>query len=183
MTMRRLLILAAVLLAPVGCSGKTTGSPTAGPTSSTSTTPSRPKNIDLAGKQRCLLAPTDWAGFFIEKDGKLEEFDKDPKGTECVYNTNVGAFGFLFNTTDGVKYWTETSTTEKIESVAPVQGYPAFERANGLDKGRCDIIVDVSDGQALDVFASIDDRAVSKLSPKCETARKLAEIAITALSR
>jgi hypothetical protein len=67
--------------------------------------------------------------------------------------------------------------------VASVQGYPTFERANGLDKNRCDIIVDVFDGQALDVFATILPSSESKLPPKCETARKLADIAITALSR
>jgi len=181
--MRRILTLVVALVALAGCSERSTGTPTPVPSSSTSAPPSRPKNIDLAGKQRCLLTKADWTGFLIEKDGEMKERDKDPKGMECFYSNNVGYFGYLFNTTDGVKYWTDTPGSEKVNSVAPVQGYPAYERSTSPDKNRCDIIVDVSDGQALDVYASIDARSESKLSPKCETARKLAEIAITALSR
>jgi uncharacterized protein DUF3558 len=183
MSPRRSAIVVAVLLLLAGCGTKTAGTPVANFGPLISTTPSRPRGIDLAARQRCLLAPTDWAGFFIEKEGKLEERTDDPKGVECAYNTNVGYFGFLFSTTNGVEYWTSARVAEKIDSVAPVLGYPAFERAHGKDSGRCDIIVDVSEGQALDAFASIDDRSASKLPPKCETARKLAEIAITALSR
>ncbi|WNV83083.1 DUF3558 domain-containing protein [Umezawaea sp. Da 62-37] len=172
-----------IVLVLAGCADKTTGIASRDFGAATTTTPVRPKNIDLNGKQHCLLAPTDWADVSIEKDGTLEDRTDDPQGVECAYNTNIGYFGFLFNITDGIGLWTDPRVAEKIDPVTPVLGYPAFQRAHGTNSGRCDIIVDVSEGQALDVFASIDHRSAPRLPPKCETARKLAELALTALNQ
>ncbi|WNV82080.1 DUF3558 family protein [Umezawaea sp. Da 62-37] len=183
MTARRVLLLVAVLVAATGCSSGTGGTPRRAAVTSVSPDSVRPQAIDLAGKQRCLLDRADWAAFAIEEDGEVTHRDKDPKGVDCGYFTALGYFGFLFNTTDGVGYWTRSPSAEAVAPVAPVRGYPAFERANGPDKGRCDLILDVAEGQALDVYASIDAASTAKLPPKCETARKLAELAITALSR
>jgi hypothetical protein len=180
-------LAAAALLTLGGCTGTSSGTavPAANFAAVTSphTSVSRPRNIDLEGKQRCLLSPTDWVAFFIERDGQLKDRDLAPAGRECFYDTNVGYFGFLFSTTGGVEYWTRTASSDRVEPVEPVLGFPAFERSGSADKDRCDVIVDVADGQALDVFASIDDRSAAKLPPKCATARKLAEIAISSLSR
>jgi hypothetical protein len=186
MTARRALA-AVALLALGGCTGTSSGTPVpAANTAAATSTPvpvSRPKSIDLHGKQRCLLSPTDWVAFFIEQEGQLKDRDVAPVGRECFYDTNVGYFGFLFATTGGVEYWTRAASSDQVKPVEPVLGFPAFERSGSADKGRCDVIVDVADGQALDVFASIDDRSAAKLPPKCATARRLAELAVDSLSR
>lgn len=183
MIVRSILAVAAALFILAGCSGPTTGTPTPASTSATSAQPVRPKELNLTGKESCLVPQADWATFFIEKNGKVTNYDEEPKGIECFYSTNVGGFGLLLNTTDGIKYWTDTPSSEKVDKVAPVQGFPTLERAGGIDKQRCDLIVDVADGQALVAFATILPSSASKLPPKCEVARQLADIAITALNR
>ncbi|WNV85024.1 DUF3558 family protein [Umezawaea sp. Da 62-37] len=171
----------ALALVLFGCGTVLPGSPVPANITTTTATPTRITTLDLTGIQGCPLARTDWDTFFITQDGEITTRDKAPRGMDCGYATSVGYFGFLFNVTDGVDYWTRTPATETIDQVDPVDGFPTFQRANGLDKNRCDLILDVADGQALDVYASIDARSVSRLPPKCETARRLAERALTTL--
>lgn len=143
--------------------------------------PARPQELTLDGKQPCdLLSRQDWPRFFIEKGGKLSHTDV-LNAEQCLYNTNVGGFGFILSVAHGINYWTQADTAEKIYYTDPVEGFPALERPESWDQGRCDIIVDVADGQFLLATASTLPDAESKLPPKCVVARQLAEIAINAL--
>jgi hypothetical protein len=181
--MNRAFGAALVALVVAGCSAPIAGRPIADSDSPTSATAVRPHPIDLEGRQRCLLSQTQWPEFAIEKDGDLVTRDRNPQGRQCFYDTNVGYFGYLFNTTDGVEYWTTTPTSDRIVPTDRVLGFPALERTGSADTGRCDLIIDVADGQALDVFASIDQRSAANYPPACAVARRLAEIAITELTR
>ncbi|WP_253770187.1 DUF3558 domain-containing protein [Goodfellowiella coeruleoviolacea] len=177
-------LLGAVALA--GCSGGAPGAATTPTgattkTSATSAKPNRPQELKLSGKQPCELLPQqEWAKFFIEKQGKARE-NENFGGPECYYSNDVGYFDLHLNPSQGIEYWTEAETSEKIEYVDPVKGFPAVERGDTRDPGRCDVIVDVADGQYLRTVASIDKGRESQVPPRCELAHQLAEVAVTTL--
>lgn len=140
----------------------------------------RPREIKVNGKDPCTLIPqSDWAKFQIEEPGKLKE-NSASKEPLCDYNGgNLAAFNLTLNSKEGIEAWDESKRDVKIDEIAPIDGFPAIEFTHRALKGGCSVVVDVADGQTLDVLALV---SISRDYPKrCEIAREFAESAMKTL--
>jgi hypothetical protein len=178
------------IVATAACTKTSNGTPASATTStaidsattSASKPPAaRPRSIKLDGKKACDLLPQSaWPGFKIEKPGE-ETTDKTYNSAECFYDTNVGAFDLVLVATEGLEAWTSGTRTGKATEAAPVLGFPAISITNDRLKDTCRVAVDVSAGQYLLATAQITPGSESKVAPKCDLARQLAELTTQSL--
>jgi len=172
-----------------GCTESSSGDPrpasegtsTAATSQPTSQKPTsdRPREIKLDGKDPCVLIPqSDWAKFEIEKPGK-REVNSASKEPLCGYNTSLAAFNLTLNAKEGIEVWDEKERAIHIEGTDPILDFPAVNFTQSSPKSACSAVIDVADGQTLDVMAIVSSREA--LPRKCEIAREFAESAMKTL--
>lgn len=172
-----------------GCTESSSGDPrpTGEGTSTTATTQptsqkptaDRPREIKLNGKDPCVLIPqADLVKFKIEKPGKLE-VNSASKEPQCGYNGNLAAFNLSLNSKEGIEVWDEKKRAIHIEGTDAILGFPAVHFTQSSPKSACSAVIDVADGQTLDVMAIVSSR--DALPRKCEIAREFAESALKTL--
>jgi hypothetical protein len=135
----------------------------------------------LDGKDPCTLVPrSDWPTFYIEKPGKtgVRETYKSP---DCFYGTNVGSFSVTMVVTEGISGWLDGSRSASVTETAPVGGFPALAITIKADKERCEVAVDVADGQYLLATVIPVRSKASALPERCGYAHQLAESAMKTL--
>jgi hypothetical protein len=178
--------VAAIIALISGCGHNSSpGTPVAGeratPAPETTSTPSRPRELRLNGKDPCALVPTsDWVRFHIEKPGKRKQ-DEILKSPECFYSNSVGAFDIKLVMAEGIETWRGGQRAAQPTDVEPVQGFPAISLHRPDDRTGCDVAVDVADGQYLLATVIVDIDKISKLPERCEYAHQLAESAMNTL--
>jgi hypothetical protein len=175
--------LVAVLAA--GCTQTSVGEPrpvesSAGGTGSGEPSASRPREIDLTGKDPCALVPeSDWPTFFIDKPGVRQQ-NQEHDAPECFYSNNVAALVVTLVVTEGIDVWTDGSRNAEADEVEPVNGFPAITLFTDTDPNGCDVVVDVADGQYLKTLV-LPVRTAVPLSESCDMAHEFAESAMSTL--
>lgn len=150
------------------------------PSSSQKPASDRPRDIKINGMDPCTLIPqSDWAKFEIKEPGKrkVNSASKEPL---CDYNGgNLAGFNLTLNSKEGIEAWDESERDVKIAESEPIEGFPAIQFTHRAFKGGCSVVVDVADGQTLDVFTIV---STTRAEPrKCEIAREFAESAMKTL--
>jgi len=173
-----------------GCTQTSAGTPLPDDTVSTSSEPGtahttntkpsgeRPREINLKGKDPCVIPQTDWSKFGIEQPGKPGEHP-DFKSPDCYYSGDRAGDVALV-VTAGIKIWTEDRYNAEIKDAKPIDGFPTITVASNVDERACLAIVDVADGQFLMTTATPDPDDPSN-PERCDLAYQLAESAMTTL--
>jgi len=173
-----------VLAFIAACSKSERGSPTPGTaastTESTSTKPSsaRPREIKLDGKDPCqLLTAAQLPPLKIDEPGQPGNAPAF-KAKECSW-TVTGADNRLAPvTSEGVEVWTGGKRTGQAEKTAPIAAFPAISVTVPSDEDRCDVMVDVADGQYLLATFSVSPSFRDRFPKPCDGARQLAAAAM-----
>jgi hypothetical protein len=170
----------------------TTSAPATRPTT-TSTShllPPRPRDVDVSGLDPCkaltfaqekeLEYDTGW------QDTPVPDNDGISGAPNCAYQSRTREFGSLiaFVTNAGADVWL-TDPNHKPDLTpkkTTVSGFPALQitvRPTAPLPDKCRIIVDVHDGQYLDVFSSkLVGGDVTGSKPYCEEAKNVAAMVI-----
>lgn len=186
---RRALLVAgtaAFALTMVACDATVSGSPlpSSGASSvppTTSTTVSRPKDIDLASRNPCDAIPkSDYSRFKIEGNGRLDKNPGPmPESRQCRWTIDTGFFGLFYVAGEGVDAWGPGKRRSQIVSVEPAGGYPVYNLDPPIGQGNCDLLIDVNDGQYIEV--DISPVAGSSADP-CILARQVTESVVKNLA-
>jgi hypothetical protein len=147
-------------------------------TVTTSSEPSneRPSEIDLNGKDPCIIPQSDWPEFDIERPGEPDEHP-DFKSPDCHYS---GVGNVTLVVTAGIDTWTEETYNAEIEDADPIDGYRTITVASNTLRQTCFAVVDVADDQFLLTTASPNPNDPSK-PERCDLAYQLAESAMKTL--
>ena len=146
--------------------------------SSISTEPSteRPREINLDGKDPCVIPQADWPKFGIEQPGKQSDHP-DFKSPDCYYS---GVGNVTLVVTAGIDIWTEDRYNAEIDDAEPIDGFHTVTVASKVARQTCLAVVDVADGQFLMTTASPNPNDPSK-PERCDLAYQLAESAMKTL--
>ncbi|MET8759697.1 DUF3558 domain-containing protein [Lentzea sp. NPDC004782] len=160
--------------------GTATPDSTTPTTESTSAKPSsaRPREIKLDGKDPCqLLTAEQLPSLKIDRPGR--------PGTAPAFNakdcswTVTGAASRLTPVmSEGIDVWTGAERTGQAEKTAPIAAFPAISVTVPSDQDRCDVMVDVADGQYLLATFSVSPSFRDRFPKPCDGARQLAEAAM-----
>lgn len=174
----------AVLLFAAGCTGSEGGTATPGTSNTTSVAEStspkpsstRPREIKLDGKDPCSL---------LTKDQLLQLAFNRPgrSGTEptlkspyCAWTVSGPSVQVITVTNEGIEAWTSGKRTGQPQEIAPVVGFPALTVAVPSDESRCDVLVDVANGQYLLVNYSVISDTPDRFPKPCDGGRQVAEV-------
>lgn len=184
--------LMAIVLLAAGCTTVSSGEPrptgtppeTSAEETSTSADPEeRPREIPLDSIDPCALIPqADYPNYYMDEPGTPGQ-SETYQSPQCLWaGTDVGAFGITLVVTDGMETWLDGSRVNvEAERADPVAEFPAVEILLEGDDNRCDVAVDVADGQHLLATVTIDNDSLSKLPEPCDYARQFAESAMSTL--
>jgi len=166
------------------CSHSERGTPTPGTaastTESTSTKPSsaRPQEIKLDGKDPCrLLAAEQLPSLKIDRPGRPGDAPAF-KAKDCSWTVTGASSRLAPVTSEGIEVWTSGQRTGQAEKTPPIAGFPAISVTVASDKDRCDVMVDVADGQYLLATFSLSGFKPEEFPKPCDGARQLAEAAM-----
>jgi len=155
---------------PTGSPTPTNGSESESEAASTPTS-TRPREIKLDGLDPCTLLPqADYSDYYLDKPGKLGTTTRGEP--ECFWSGDVGFMGAVLVTYEGVE--AQEDKLGKIEPTDPIDDFPAYTIVlPSSDAEICAVVVDVADGQYLDVQVGLDgDRP--GVPPVCEYAHQFA---------
>lgn len=179
-------VLASVTLLAfiTACSESEGGTPTPGTagstTESTSTKPSsaRPREIKLDGKDPCqLLTAEQLPSLKIDRPGRPGSAPAF-KAKDCSWTVTGADSRLAPVTSEGIEVWTSGKRTGQAEETTPIATYPAISVTVPSDQDRCDVMVDVADGQYLLATFSVSPSFMDRFPKPCEGARQLAEAAM-----
>lgn len=148
------------------------------PSSTSTPPPDRPREIELVGTDPCgLLTEGQLPALQIDRTGRLVDIDfYQTKG--CSW-TVVGAGSRLVPVTiEGISAWTDGKRAGQAATTDPVLDFPAITVTLPNDEGRCDLMVDTSEGQYLAATFSVLPTYEDRFPAPCDGARKLAEAAM-----
>ncbi|MFI9011834.1 DUF3558 domain-containing protein [Actinosynnema sp. NPDC053489] len=184
----RLVLCAAVAVILVAGCNTTAGTPRpasgagafpgTSPSSTSTSPPARPREIELRGAEPCALLTDDQLpALQIDEAGRL--VDNDFYRTKGCSWTVVGANSRLIPVTvEGISAWTDGKRAGRAAATDPVVDFPAITVTLPNDEGRCDVVVDTSDGQYLAATFSVLPTYEDRFPAPCDGARKLAEAAM-----
>lgn len=181
---------AAMLGGLVGCTGDGTanGSPQPVPSSPTSSAPQlapRPAEVRIDGLDPCtVLTPEQQANLGFDREPRVGI--PDPNGnTTCNYSRDAEpGYGITLTPVpqEGAEVWLDGTRNVDV-AVLDVMGFAAVETrlAGSFETGPfCNIVVDVADGQSLDVqFTELSE--FNTQDQNCEQALQAAEAAMQTL--
>ena len=162
----------------------TPGSTTA-PTEPASTKPSsaRPREIKLDGKDPCqLLTAEQLPSLKIDEPGHPGNAPAF-KAKECSWTVTGADSRLAPVTSEGIEVWTGSKRIGQAEETPPIAGFPAISVTIASDKDRCDVMVDVADGQYLLATFSLSGFKPEEFPKPCDGARQLAEAAMQNLMK
>ncbi|WP_275591756.1 DUF3558 domain-containing protein [Lentzea nigeriaca] len=166
------------------CSHSEGGTPmpgTAAPTTeSTSTRPSsgRPREIKLDGKDPCqLLTAEQLPSLKIDRPGRPGNAPAF-KAKDCSWTVTGADSRLAPVTSEGIEVWTGGKRTGQAEQTEPIATFPAISVTVPSDQDRCDVAVDVADGQYLLATFSVSPSFRDRFPKPCDGARQLAEAAM-----
>jgi hypothetical protein len=189
--MRRSLAAAFVCLATLtACSSSEGGaatpqSTTESTTSSTTSTPSstRPKEIRLDGKNPCELMTAEQLAAIGETTAPRQNTSSAFNSPNCDFNTTGALWNITLVITEGIEVWTGGKRQGQPTEIAPIAGFPAITVTRPSTDVRCDLAVDVADGQYLFVGFEASKSFADRFPKPCDGARQVAEAAMQNLTK
>ena len=147
--------------------------------------PPRSKDLDLTGLDPCKALTTDQAkelqydaGYELEPMPGTDGITGAPNCTYSSSSRDVGAL-IIPVTTEGAEQW--LTNPDRETDVQPVQttvaGFPALE-LKLPDTKSCKVMLDVHDGQQLDVFSLDLGGGPKDVEAYCNEAKKVAGMVI-----
>ncbi|GDY32144.1 DUF3558 domain-containing protein [Gandjariella thermophila] len=198
-TWRRLAVGLAALSLPgaliAGCSSTSTGTPTptgtgassatAGPPSSAKPSSTRPKTIDLKGVDPCqILTPQQRQQLGFQGGGNPSNAsDVYQHAKTCEYYDHGEDLSgdFMLVTTKGIEGFSDGTYNAETQPIQ-VNGFPALiAKIPGMAIS-CAVVVDVADGQFLDVQFVSPGGDGSKQGLMCQKAQQMAQAAVGSLA-
>jgi len=196
--MRRLLVVLGLLLA--GCTATEPGSPTAGdqpsetnttateaPTTTTTTAAKRPKNIDMAAVDVCkVLSALPLATYGLDTDRPPlgGESDVFPGSKDCFANGLQSRLGLtLVAVVDqGAPEYADGANAQVKVDRTDVDGFALYV-LTPPDPNSCFGVLDVNDGQMLDINYGIVSSGSQPATPQATLCQRVPEIAKAALAQ
>ncbi|ACU38362.1 DUF3558 domain-containing protein [Actinosynnema mirum] len=184
---RALVVLALAGPVLLACAAET-GTPRpapAGPgpagSASTTTTPSspaRPREIALDGRDPCaLIRAEQLAVLGFDRAGRSGTDDLTGAPT-CTWIVNGGAVQVIPVTGEGVEAWSQGRRLGRPSPIPPVRGFPAITVTLPERPLNCDVVVDTADGQYLSATSTVLPGFEERFPAPCEGARALAEVLV-----
>lgn len=199
-----LVVVALLLAAAASCSDDEPGVPipqtpaasstTTGTPAATSRPPSsrllppRPVDLDLTSLDSCAALTTTQEKQLDYDLGwqRPPRSGVDPAsgGPNCTFGSSHRGLGstIAFVTTDGVELWLTGRLRSVASEKAVVSGFPILQMTTSPDgplPDECDVVVDVHDGQYLEVFSSRSPGGrVTGSAPYCTEARNVAAMVL-----
>ncbi|MGW4214655.1 DUF3558 domain-containing protein [Lentzea sp. NPDC004789] len=166
------------------CTDSREGTATPGSTTptaeSTSAKPSsaRPQEIKLDGKDPCQLLTTEQLpSLKIDRPGRPGNAPAF-NAKDCSWTVTGADSRLAPVTSEGIDVWTGGKRTGQAEKTAPIAAFPAISVTIPSDQDRCDVMVDVADGQYLLATFSVSPSFRDRFPMPCDGARQLAEAAM-----
>jgi hypothetical protein len=181
------LLLPLLFVAVGGCSSVSSGEPlphdsadrptTTQPAVTSSTAPTRPREIRLNNVDACSLLPeADYPDYYLDKPGKPSTDDNG--APTCAWFGDVGYMDVNLVTYEGVE--AQEGRFGKIDLTEPIEGFPAYTIVLPDDDNRCFIAVDVAEGQYLDVQIGLD-AFPAEVTSVCDYAHQFASSIMSTL--
>ncbi|MFB9904652.1 DUF3558 domain-containing protein [Allokutzneria oryzae] len=193
---REILVCVALLASVTACGGAvvqgessiTTGEPTT--TRPSRALPPRPRDIPLAGVDACQVLTDDQLrqlGYSLKRSPVANNRTGE---SQCDVANQFGSapnYGTLItvSTSEDASVWLSPERQGDIASNlrTTIEDFPALKLTGKTFKDNCQIIVDVADGQHLDILTNSATGARSENpEPFCTQSQTIAEMAIRTLS-
>jgi len=176
----RLAVSMLVLLLVAGCSNTSSGNPmpadsVAGSSGNAST---RPQELRLDDVNPCtLLSHDEYSDYHLDEPGKPEQDDRG--ADQCAWFGEIGYMDVTLVTFEGVE--ARKNRYGQMESTDPIDGFPAYTvTLPGDEEKACFVLVDVADGQHLDVQVGLYG-SPGGIPPVCEYAHQFASSLMSTL--
>lgn len=186
--MLRIPVMIACLAALTACSVPEAG--TAKPekvaaTSSTNATPSsnRPREIKLDGKSPCDLLTAEQLDQIAKTTAPRAGTSDVFKSPECTFNATGAVWRVTLVLAEGIDAWTDGQRQGRPTDIPPVAGFPAITITLPSDSARCDVAVDVAEGQHLYASFEVSESFVDRFPKPCDGARQIAEATMRNLTK
>ncbi|MDQ3576149.1 MAG: DUF3558 domain-containing protein [Actinomycetota bacterium] len=170
-----------------------TPSPSTGPTTTASSRvlPRRLKELDLTNVDPCKsltmaqLRELDYDWGYGRAPGR--DTSNIHGGKICNFNSAARSIGARvgFATTEDAEVWVTDPSRNKTNPTTPteVAGFPALRMTNDRKEQSCDYLLDVHDGQYIQVRGEMDlSRGPAGTEPYCVEAKRVAEMIVQTLS-
>ncbi|WP_253767458.1 DUF3558 domain-containing protein [Goodfellowiella coeruleoviolacea] len=188
--------LAGIVL--VSCTSVVVGSPTPAPATTSSSAnppgggngeqglPARPRELRVDGVDPCaLLTPDQQRELGTDRQPSLADEPDRLGNYACDYNRVFGAAGYGYSVIPVPQQGADTWLTGKynvVVKVVRVGEFGAVEtRLPGDHDLACNVVVDVAEGQSLDVQFTLITAGAMTLDQLCANAKKGAEFAVETL--
>jgi len=187
--MRRYLLAAALVATLTGCTSTTSGTAaprssttrtTPSPTTSASTAPSstRPREIRLDGKKPCDLITAEQLAVFGEFTAPRPNTSSFFNAPNCDFSADGAFWNITTVTTEGIEEWTSGKRKGQATEISPITGFPAIAVTLPTDQVRCNVAIDIANGQYLYTGFEVSKSYADKFPKPCDGARIVAEAAM-----
>ncbi|GAA4033073.1 hypothetical protein GCM10022247_67620 [Allokutzneria multivorans] len=166
--------------------------PLPGPTlpapSTTRAFPARPKTISLKDVDPCQLLTDQQLEQLTYGKNRLPDKGSRLGEAQCSVGNDFGPMprlGSLISLviSEDITTWLTPERQQGLEGTRQISiaGYPALEITGKLTKDDCQVVVDVADGQYLDVLAAPNHGRGASPEPYCVEAKRVAEMVMATL--
>ncbi|WNV83749.1 DUF3558 domain-containing protein [Umezawaea sp. Da 62-37] len=170
---------------PVASASGASAVPSASSSASPSTNPSsdRPKEIRIDGKNPCDLMTSQDAAAIAVTTASRQNVDQTFKSPNCTFEATGAFWNITTVVTEGFEVWTGGKRQGQPTTIEPVGGFPAITVTRPGDEARCDVAVDVANGQYLFTGFEVSKSFADRFPKPCDGARTVAEAAMRNLTK
>lgn len=195
-----LLVVAGLSVACIGGNGQSAGpiksvvappSTVATTTSASRVLPPRSKELDLTNADPCKSLTMAQLRELAYERGYARPPGRDTSnihgGKICNFNSDSRSIGARigFATTESAEVWVTDPSRNKTNPTTPTEvgGFPALRMTDDRREQTCDYLLDVHDGQYIQVRGEMDlSRGPAGTEPYCVEAKRVAEMIVETLS-
>ncbi|WP_086819526.1 DUF3558 domain-containing protein [Allokutzneria sp. NRRL B-24872] len=192
MSHRRTTVLLTILIATsvtaCGSSEDPRPTPTSAAQSTTRAFPPRPKDISLKDVDPCQLLTDQQLEQLTYGRNRLPDKGSRLGEAQCSVGNDFGPMprlGSLISlvVSEDITAWLTPERQSGLEGSQRISiaGYPALEITGKATKDDCQVVVDVADGQYLDILSAPNRGRGTSPEPYCVEAKRVAEMVMTTL--
>lgn len=132
----------------------------------------------MDGKDPCQLLTTEQLlSLKFDRPGRSGT-EPTLKSPYCTWTVTGPSVQLITVTNEGIEAWTSGKRTGQVKEIAPIAEFPAITVTLSSDEDRCDVLVDVADGQYLLVNYSVSPSYRDRFPQPCDGGRQVAEAAM-----
>jgi hypothetical protein len=105
------------------------------------------------------------------------------KSPNCDFNATGASWNITLVVTEGLEVWTGGKRQGQPTEIAPIAGFPAITITRSGTDVRCDLAIDVADGQYLFTGFEVREVLADRFPKPCDGARQVAEAAMQNLTK